>query len=93
MYASFHDRIRFVGVSLDNDRNKWINAVKREGLSWLQLSDLRGWNAAVVRSYNIQSIPSNFLVDPKGIIIAKNVTINEVMRQLSAAFPVMKDSQ
>ena len=64
-----------LGVSLDRpgQRDKWIEAIKADGLSWTHVSDLQHWNNAVARMYHVQGIPQNFLVDPNGLIIAKNL--------------------
>jgi peroxiredoxin len=62
-----------LGVSLDRAREPWLQAIKDDQLSWTQLSDLKYWNNEVATMYKIQSIPQNFLVDPNGKIIARNL--------------------
>ncbi|RAJ02663.1 peroxiredoxin [Chitinophaga skermanii] len=62
-----------LGVSLDQDKNRWIGAIRQDGLNWTQVSDLQGWNNEVARQYGINSIPANFLVSPDGKIIARNL--------------------
>ncbi|MES2809852.1 MAG: TlpA disulfide reductase family protein, partial [Bacteroidota bacterium] len=64
-----------LGVSLDrpNDKEGWLNAVKKDGLEWTQVSDLKYWSNAAAALYYVQSIPANFLLDPNGKIIAKNL--------------------
>jgi peroxiredoxin len=62
-----------LGVSLDNNKDRWIGAVKQDGLNWTQVSDLKGWSNQVAQQYQINSIPANFLIDPKGKIIARNL--------------------
>ena len=62
-----------LGVSLDNDKAKWQQAIKDDNLMWHQVSDLQGWESVAARTYGVQSIPSNFLVDPDGKIIATNL--------------------
>ena len=62
------------GVSLDNNLDKWKDAINKDGLSWPNhISDLGGWGSEPARIYGVQSIPANFLVDPNGIIIAKGL--------------------
>ena len=51
-----------LGVSLDNDREKWLKAIEKDQLSWMHVSDLKGWDNAVAKEYIIRSIPSNFLL-------------------------------
>ncbi len=64
-----------LGVSLDRpgQKDKWLNAIKEDGLTWTHVSDLQFWNNAAAKLYNIQGIPQNILVDPNGKIVAKNL--------------------
>jgi peroxiredoxin len=62
-----------LGISLDKDKQKWIDAIAADGLAWTQLSDLKFWSNAVAQQFNIQSIPQNFLLDPQGNLIGKNL--------------------
>ncbi|SNR29270.1 Thiol-disulfide isomerase or thioredoxin [Hymenobacter mucosus] len=61
------------GVSFDQDRGKWLNAIKSDGLTWTHVSDLKGWESAAGQSYSIKSIPASILLDPQGRIIGKNL--------------------
>ncbi|WP_126971593.1 peroxiredoxin family protein [Gynurincola endophyticus] len=73
-YNQFKDKnFTVLGVSLDNDRNNWLEAIKQDGLVWRQLSDLRGWQNEVSGLFNIGTIPYNLLIDPDGKIIAKEL--------------------
>ncbi|SHL84316.1 Peroxiredoxin [Chitinophaga jiangningensis] len=62
-----------LGVSLDKDKDKWVEAIKQDGLAWTQVSDLKFWESAVVTTFGINAIPANFLIDPQGKIIAANL--------------------
>ncbi|MGN5954357.1 redoxin domain-containing protein [Sphingobacterium lactis] len=62
-----------IGVSLDNQKNDWVNAIEADKINWVQVSDLKGWNSAVAQEYGIRAIPDNVLIDPNGVIIAKNL--------------------
>lgn len=62
-----------VGVSFDKDRKAWVSAIKQLGLTWPQISDLKGWQCAAAEIYGIMSIPSNILLNPKGEIIASDL--------------------
>lgn len=61
------------GVSLDNQKDAWINAIKADNLTWAHVSDLKGWSNQVAQQFGIQSIPQNILVDPNGRVIATNL--------------------
>lgn len=64
-----------LGVSLDRpgQKDKWLQAIHVDGLSWTHVSDLNFWNNEVAVQYKIQSIPQNFLIGPDGKILAKNL--------------------
>jgi len=62
-----------VGVSLDEDSNAWKAAIKNNKLPWPQMSDLAGWKSIAVSTYSFSGIPHTVLLDPKGVIIAKDL--------------------
>jgi peroxiredoxin len=64
-----------LGVSLDRPgaRDKWLKAIEDDGLNWNHVSDLKYWDNAVSRQYDISSIPQNLLIGPDGTILAKNL--------------------
>ena len=62
-----------LGVSLDQDKAKWVEAIKKDGLAWSHVSDLKYWNNAVAAQFGIQSIPASFLIDPTGKIVARDL--------------------
>lgn len=60
--------------SMDQDKNRWVNAIKQDKLAWpYHTSDLKGWSAAGGKLYRVNSIPTNYLIDGNGNIIAKNL--------------------
>jgi peroxiredoxin len=74
VYNKFHEKnFTVLGVSLDQAKPAWLDAIKMDGLSWSHVSDLKGWNNEVAALFQIRSIPQNFLIDPDGKIIAKNL--------------------
>ncbi len=77
-----------LGVSLDqpNAKDKWIKAIHDDQLTWTHVSDLQYWKNAVALLYGIQAIPQNFLLDPEGKIIGKNLRGEELQVKLDALF-------
>jgi len=73
-------------VSLDKKEKSWKNAIEKDSLNWINVSDLQYWNSAAAKIYNIQSIPTNFLIDKKGVIIAKNLRGDALEVKLSELF-------
>jgi len=76
-------RFTILGVSFDTKRANWINAIKEDKIVWNQVSDLKGWENSAGKLYGIRAIPSNLLLDPKGIIIAKNLRGTELYKKLA----------
>ena len=78
-----------VSVSLDseNDRDKWLEAIRKDKLTWVQVSDLKGWDNAAARLYGINGIPMNFLLDPEGRIIAKGMRGTALRKKLAELIP------
>ncbi|MFT3749331.1 MAG: TlpA disulfide reductase family protein [Agriterribacter sp.] len=73
-FNNFKDKnFSVFGVSLDKNKQAWIDAIHKDGLAWQQVSDLKEWESAVVDLYNIEGIPYNVLLDPEGNIIALNL--------------------
>ncbi len=72
-----------VGVSLDNDGDKWKEAIKTWGMTWPQMSDLKGWNCEGAAIYGVRSIPATVLIDQEGNIIARNLRGDAIKEKLS----------
>jgi len=61
------------GVSLDKSKDSWVKAIEADNLTWTHVSDLKYWSSAGAKLYKVRGIPSNFLIDGNGIILAKNL--------------------
>lgn len=61
------------GVSLDAKKSNWETFITSNKISWIQVSDLKFWRSLVTKTYNIQALPFNVLIDGNGIILAKNL--------------------
>jgi len=76
-----------LGVSLDDDKEDWLEAVQQDKLNWLQISDLKKWESTVVNTYQIQGIPFNVLLDPTGKIIATDLRGSALQNTLKQLLP------
>jgi peroxiredoxin len=88
-YNKFKNKnFEILGVSLDRpgQRDAWLTAIKKDGLTWPQVSDLQGWNNAVSTLFCVKSIPANFLLDPEGIIIATDLRGDALEAKLAEIF-------
>jgi peroxiredoxin len=84
-YQKFkHLGLEIYQVSIDQSKNAWIKAIEDDQLDWVHVSDLLYWDSPVVELYNIESIPANLLLDPDGIIIAKNLRGDELGKKLES---------
>ncbi|WP_276480517.1 TlpA family protein disulfide reductase [Paraflavitalea pollutisoli] len=85
-YQQFKDKnFTIVGVSLDKDRGKWLDAVKNDQLTWTHLSDLAFWQSKAVSTFGFNGIPFNVLIDPQGKVIAQGLrgqALEEKLREV-----------
>jgi thiol-disulfide isomerase/thioredoxin len=92
-YQKFKDKnFTILGVSLDQDRGKWVEAIKRDGLTWTQISDLQYWDSKAVPLFGFNGIPFNLLVDPQGTVIAQGLR-GEALEQKLTEVLVAKPAQ
>lgn len=73
-------------VSLDEKKDKWLKAIKDDGYTWPQAGDLKGWENTAASLFGVSGIPFNFLVDPNGVIVARNLRGEDLEKKLSALF-------
>jgi peroxiredoxin len=74
------------GVSLDRKREDWLQAIKDDNLTWTHVSDLKFWQSEAAKTYNITGIPFSLLLDPNGVIIAKNLRGAALDQKLAEIF-------
>ncbi|MDE5677556.1 TlpA disulfide reductase family protein [Phocaeicola sp.] len=83
-YKAFKNKgFGIVGVSLDNNADKWKEAIGTLNITWPQMSDLQGWNNAGAKLYGVNSIPATVLVDQNGTIVARGLRGNAIQEKLN----------
>ena len=83
-YRKYHPKgLAILGVSLDDQKDNWEKAIKKDRLPWTQVSDLKGWQNSAAVLYGVQGIPMNFLLDKKGKIIAKGLRGKDLEKKLA----------
>lgn len=83
LYNKFHSKgLEILGVSLDENKEQWIEAIKKDNLNWNQVSDLSGWQSAAAKIYAVTSIPQTYLLDKEGKIIAKGLRSDALTAKL-----------
>lgn len=78
--------LKIIGISLDTDQQKWISAIEKDNLTWLQLSNLNGWKEPLLQNFKVTSIPKIIILDKNGIIIAKDLRGEELAKKLDELF-------
>jgi peroxiredoxin len=83
-FNQFRDKnFTILGISLDDNKQAWLNAIHTDGLTWNHVSDLKGWESQVAAMYGVQGIPYNFLLDPNGNIIAEDIRGQDLFATLN----------
>ena len=84
IYSKFKNKgFEIYGVSLDQDKEKWMEAITKDGINWPQVSDLKYLDNVAARIYNVQGIPYTVLIDKDGKIIAKNLRGQELEKKIA----------
>jgi peroxiredoxin len=82
-YNTFKNRnFTILGVSLDKERDNWLEAIKKDNLTWTHISDLAFWNSKAVDIFGFQGIPYNVLINPDGVVIAESLRGSDLMNKL-----------
>ena len=83
-YRKYHDKgFEIVGFSFDEKKKAWLKAINDMNLTWIHLSDLKGWGSIAAEVYEIEGIPDNLLIDPKGKIVAHDLRGEELQQALA----------
>lgn len=73
---------RIVSISIDDKRDEWLSATGEHSSAWFHVSDLLRWSSPVVDLYRVERIPANFLIDPAGTIIEKDIFGEEIIEEV-----------
>ena len=89
LYEDYHVKgLKMISISLDGNKNQtnpksdWKNAIKEDQLIWNQISNLNYFNDTISKAYSVKSLPTYFLLDSKGVIVAKNLKGNSLEAKL-----------
>ena len=86
-YGKYHAKgFDVVGLSFDNDKEAWKQAIVDLKMPWIHLSDLKGWQTIASDTYNVKSIPDNILVDPEGKIVARGLRGEDLLTKLAEVY-------
>jgi peroxiredoxin len=83
LYNEFHSKgLNIIGVSLDDELNEWKNAIQKDKITWTQVSNLKKWSDPVAKLYEVEQIPSTFILDSNGTIVAKDLRGEELKAKI-----------
>ena len=71
-----------IGISLDRNKDNWIEAINHDGLTWTQVSDLKFWDSQIPELYGVRGIPANLLLDTAGVIVERNIMGDDLIKAL-----------
>jgi len=87
LYNEFKDKgFEIYAVSADSSAHSWTHAIQRDQLDWVQVSDLKGFESPIFDTFDVNSLPTNYLLDQEGRIIAKNINVDELENTLYGMF-------
>lgn len=85
LYKKYKNKgLEIYGLSIDEEKDRWLGAVKKDRLSWPQVVDNKGWDAPSTLAYGVEAIPANFLLDKEGKIIAIDLEGQELEKKIKA---------
>jgi thiol-disulfide isomerase/thioredoxin len=88
IWDEYHDQgVQIIGYSLEGNRSGWVAAVEKDGADrWLQSSELQGDDSPILKTIRIRTIPANFILDEKGVVVAKNLHGKDLEKELKLLF-------
>ncbi len=87
LYKKYHgEEFEIYAVSLDKNREQWLRAIEKDNITWITVSDLKGYDSEAAKLYNITALPVNFLLDKQGKIIDKDLRGKQLQDPLKKIF-------
>ncbi len=76
--GQFQDKVRFIGVSVDQDEKTWRTALEKDELSWTNIAELKGWDGKIIQDYYVYATPTFLLIDQNLRVKAKPTGLAEL---------------
>lgn len=87
LYEKYHDKgFEIYGVSLDDKKDLWLNAIEKDERTWTNVSSLQGFETPITFDYAVTALPAKFIVDKNGEIVAKNLHGKELKEKVESLF-------
>lgn len=88
MYQALHPKgLAIIGVSLDTSAEAWKKAIAQDGLTWPQISNLKGWKDPIALQYKVEEIPTTLVLDAQGNIVARGLTGEALRAKIESLLP------
>ncbi len=85
LYKEFHTKgLNIIGVSLDDDITAWKKAIAKDKITWIQVSNLKGWEDPIANLYNVEQIPTTFILDAQGKFIDRDLRGDALRAKIKA---------
>ena len=79
LYKNYQSKgLGIIGISLDESQEDWVDAIKNLGITWPQVSDLKGWQSSPAQKFQVRAIPFTIVLDKQGKILAKDLRGQEL---------------
>jgi thiol-disulfide isomerase/thioredoxin len=87
LYDQYHPMgFEVLSVSLDENKQAWLRAIRNDRLNWTQVIDTAAWNSVVAKNWDVLGVPNSFLIDPEGNVIARNLHGGELGKKLDELY-------
>lgn len=87
LYTELHEKgLEIYQVSFDQNKAYWINEVKNQSLPWISVHDSQGLNSSLIKTFSLQYLPANFIIDRNGDIVARNIWGGDLMKKVNSLF-------
>jgi thiol-disulfide isomerase/thioredoxin len=94
LYKRYKDKgFEIMSIGIEKNKKEWSEIILQGKMTWLNVSDLLGWNSPLVQTYHIKDVPANYLLDKEGKIVAKNIFGKELEATLYNLFPLTEDKR
>ena len=76
-------KLQLLSVSLDTSKQKWLEASLKDGITWLNVCDFKGFKSLAAQVYNIGGLPKTFLLSPEGVILGNDLTLEQISEMIN----------
>ncbi|MGV3458994.1 MAG: TlpA family protein disulfide reductase [Flavobacterium sp.] len=83
LYGKYSKKLEIVGISLDKDKAKWLAAVKKDKIGYVQFNDPKGFDSGSARAFGVENMPASYLFDAAGRLVAINPSEEQIINEIN----------